>query len=54
LLFSAVLTDGFGLVMPDDASAPIRWISALAMSLLLAIPAAGIAVAMWRVAYRPA
>lgn len=49
-------TYGFGLAqapVSDGGTMFYRWISALATSGLIAIVAAGIAVAMWRVAYRP-
>lgn len=54
LICTGALTDGFGLAMPADGSAPVRWASALATGALFAFPAAGIAAVMWRVAYRPA
>lgn len=56
IVFVAGQTHGFGLldVPPSDArTALFRWISAIATSALVAIAAAGIALAMWRVAYRP-
>jgi len=45
-LFVAGQTDAFA------ASLLLRWLSALATSLLLALVAAGIALVMWRIAYR--
>ena len=55
ILFVAAQTQGFGLLgTMGGAAAFYRWASALATSALLAIVAAGIALAMWRVAYRPA
>jgi hypothetical protein len=55
ILFVAGQTQGFGLFgLPGDSDTLLfRWLSALATSALLAAVAAGIAVAMWRVAYRP-
>lgn len=56
ILFVAGQTYGFGLLEapPSDGRTLLyRWFSALATSGLLAIVSAGIAVAMWRVAYRP-
>ncbi|MCW4463750.1 hypothetical protein OK349_18755 [Sphingomonas sp. BT-65] len=57
IVFVAGQTYGFGLLdaPPSDArTALFRWLSAAATSALIALVAAGIAVAMWRVAYRPA
>ncbi|MFL9841656.1 hypothetical protein ABS767_11835 [Sphingomonas sp. ST-64] len=48
-------TYGFGLIeapVSDTGTWLFRWASALATSALLAMVAAGIAFAMWRVAYR--
>ncbi|PKP89394.1 MAG: hypothetical protein CVT77_17955 [Alphaproteobacteria bacterium HGW-Alphaproteobacteria-16] len=56
ILFVAGQTYGFGFLEapPSDGRTLLyRWLSALATSGLLAIVSAGIAVAMWRVAYRP-
>ncbi|OYY75622.1 MAG: hypothetical protein B7Y43_18750 [Sphingomonas sp. 28-62-20] len=56
LLFLFAQTYGFGLLSapPSDAGTLLyRWASAAATSALLATLAAGIALAMWRVAYRP-
>lgn len=54
-LFVAAQTHGFGLfdaaALASDA-ALFRWISALLTAALLALLAAGIALAMWRIAYR--
>lgn len=55
VLFVGAQTYGFGfLAAPtsDLRTALFRWISALGTSALLAMVAAGIALAMWRVAYR--
>lgn len=57
IVFVAGQTYGFGLfdAPPSDArTALFRWMSAAATSALLALVAAGIAAAMWRIAYRPA
>lgn len=57
ILFVAGQTHGLGLVdaPPSDGRTLLfRWASATATSALLALVAAGIAAAMWRVAYRPA
>lgn len=57
LVFVAGQTYGFGLLaapVSDAGTMTYRWLSALATSALVAGVAAGIAVAMWRVAYRPA
>lgn len=57
ILFVAGQTYGFGLfdAPPSDGrTALFRWLSAIATSALVAIAAAGIGAAMWRVAYRPA
>lgn len=57
IVFVAGQTHGFGLLdtPPGDARTTLfRWLSALATSALVALAAAGIALAMWRVAYRPA
>lgn len=57
VLFVAGQTYGFGLLdaPPSDArTALFRWLSATATSALIALVAAGIAAAMWRIAYRPA
>lgn len=57
IAFIAAQTHGFGLLdaPPSDArTAMFRWLSATATSALIALAAAGIALAMWRVAYRPA
>ena len=54
-VFVAGQTYGFGLgAMPalDDRTLLFRWLSALATSFMLATIAVGIALAMWRVAYR--
>ncbi|MEG3179568.1 hypothetical protein [Sphingomonas sp. LT1P40] len=56
VIFLAGQTYGFGLFdapPSDDRTMLFRWFSALATSGLIALVAAGIAVAMWRVAYRP-
>ena len=56
IVFVAAQTHGFGLIdaPPGDARAALfRWLSAIATSALIALAAAGIALAMWRVAYRP-
>lgn len=56
VVFVAAQTHGFGLFggPPDDArTALFRWLSAVLTSALIALAAAGIALAMWRVAYRP-
>ena len=55
LLFLAGQTQGYGLFggpAMDGATLLTRWASAVATSLVTALIAAGIAVAMWRVAYR--
>ena len=55
LLFLAGQTYGYGLFggpEMDGATLLTRWLSAIATSLVIALLAAGIAVAMWRVAYR--
>ncbi len=55
ILFVAGQTHGFGGFGPSATDAALfRWLSALATSALLAAVAAGIALTMWRVAYRPA
>ena len=57
VVFVAAQTHGFGLfdAPPSDGRAALfRWLSATATSALIALAAAGIALAMWRVAYRPA
>jgi hypothetical protein len=57
IMFVAAQTHGFGLfdAPPSDGRAALfRWLSATATSALIALAAAGIALAMWRVAYRPA
>lgn len=57
IVFVAGQTYGFGLLdaPPSDPRTMLyRWMSAAATSALIALVAAGIAVAMWRVAYRPA
>lgn len=57
IVFVAAQTHGFGLfdAAPSDGRAALfRWLSATATSALIALAAAGIALAMWRVAYRPA
>ena len=57
IMFVAAQTHGFGLfdAPPGDGrTALFRWLSATATSALIALAAAGIALAMWRVAYRPA
>ena len=54
-IFVGAQTYGFGLLqMPamDSRTLMYRWISALTISLVLAAVAAGIGVAMWRIAYR--
>lgn len=54
VLFTAAQTHGFGLgtaPLSDAATALARWASALATSLILALVAALIGAAMWRVAY---
>lgn len=56
IVFVAGQTYGFGLLdMPpsDTRTLLYRWLSATATSALIALIAAGIALAMWRVAYRP-
>ncbi len=56
VIFLAGQTYGLGLfdAPPSDGRTLLfRWISAAATSGLIALVAAGIAVAMWRVAYRP-
>ncbi len=55
VLFVGAQTYGFGLLAApasDLRTTLFRWISALGTSALLAIVAAGIALSMWRVAYR--
>lgn len=55
-LFLAGQTYGFGLyAMPatDPHTLLFRWLSGVATSTLMALVAAGIGLAMWRVAYRP-
>jgi hypothetical protein len=55
VVFVAGQTYGFGLFdMPptDSRTLLVRWLSALATSALIALVAAGIGVAMWRIAYR--
>lgn len=57
IVFVVGQTHGFGLIdaPPSDARTTLyRWLSAIATSALIALAAAGIALAMWRVAYRPA
>ena len=57
VVFIAGQTHGFGLLdaPPSDGRAVLfRWLSAIATSALVALAAAGIALTMWRVAYRPA
>lgn len=57
VVFVAAQTHGFGLfdAPPGEGRAALfRWLSATATSALIALAAAGIALAMWRVAYRPA
>ncbi|PJI90442.1 hypothetical protein DAH66_06860 [Sphingomonas koreensis] len=57
VVFVAAQTHGFGLfdAPPSDGRVALfRWLSATATSALIALAAAGIALAMWRVAYRPA
>lgn len=54
-VFLAAQTYGFGLVaMPtmDSRTLLFRWLSAGAISLLLALVGAGIGMVMWRIAYR--
>lgn len=56
LIFTACQTYGFGLADPPPSDAltmMMRWISAMATSAVLALVAALIGLAMWRVAYRP-
>lgn len=55
LLAVALQTGWLGLVdLPGgDRVQLFRWLSALATGTLLALVAAGIALAMWRIAYRP-
>ena len=56
IVFVAGQTHGFGLIdapPSDDRTLLFRWLSAIATSALVALAAAGIALAMWRVAYRP-
>ncbi len=56
-VFVAGQTYGFGLLdapSADGRTTLFRWLSATATSALIALAAAGIALAMWRVAYRPA
>lgn len=55
VMFVAGQTYGFGLFEgppSDDRTMYFRWFSALATSAVIALVASGIAVAMWRVAYR--
>lgn len=55
-MFVAGQTYGFGLFaapVSDAKTLMFRWLSAIGTSSLVALIAAGIAVAMWRVAYRP-
>ena len=55
LIFVGAQTYGFGMfAMPaiDGRTWLFRWLSALATSAILAVLAAAIAVAMWRIAYR--
>ncbi|AQR75171.1 hypothetical protein BXU08_17235 [Sphingomonas sp. LM7] len=55
MIFVGAQTYGFGLFdMPaiDSRTWLFRWLSALASSAILAALAAGIAAAMWRIAYR--
>ena len=55
VLFAAGQTHGFGLVdapPTDMATALIRWLSAIATSLILALASGLVGLAMWRVAYR--
>ena len=55
VLFVGAQTYGFGFLgapASDVRTTLFRWVSALGTSALLAIVAAGIALAMWRVAYR--
>ena len=55
VLFLGGLTYGFGLAtMPamDGRTLFFRWASSIATSLVLAAMSAGVALAMWRVAYR--
>ncbi len=57
VVFVAGQTHGFGLLdasTGDGRATLFRWLSAIATSALIALAAAGIALAMWRVAYRPA
>lgn len=56
LVFVAGQTHGFSLfdTAGEGRALTFRWLSALATSALVATAAAGIALAMWRVAYRPA
>jgi hypothetical protein len=57
IVFVAGQTYGFGLFdapVSDGGTLMFRWLSAVATSVLIALVAAGIAVAMWRIAYRPA
>ncbi|HEY0624544.1 hypothetical protein [Sphingomonas sp.] len=56
VVFVAGQTHGFGLLdvpSADGRTTLFRWLSATATSALIALAAAGIALAMWRVAYRP-
>jgi hypothetical protein len=54
LIFVAGQTYGLGMAMPpmDQRALTFRWISAAATSALVALLAAGIGLAMWRIAYR--
>jgi len=54
LIFLAGQTYGLGMGMPpmDQRALMYRWLSAAATSALVALLAAGIGLAMWRIAYR--
>ena len=54
LICVAGQTYGFGMAMPpmDQRALAYRWASAVATSALVALLAAGIGLAMWRIAYR--
>jgi hypothetical protein len=55
LIFTGAQTYGFGMFdMPaiDSRTWLFRWLSALASSAILAVIAAAIGAAMWRIAYR--
>lgn len=54
LLFLGGQTWGYGFAMPamDTATLLFRWASGIATSFVMAAMTAGIAVVMWRVAYR--